>query len=155
MALTIRPAGPADVAVIAEFNARLAEESERTQLDAALLASGVAAVLADPQKGWYRLACDEGCVVGQAAVTFEWSDWRNGWWWWLQSVYVRPEARGRGVFRAVYADICEAAQRAGDVIGIRLYVERNNQVGQSAYRQIGMTRTNYEVHEQLLGPKNP
>src|SRR5262249_54378109 len=100
MPLTIRPPTPADVPVMVEYNRRLARETEAKQLDPAVLRAGVLAALADPdRKGPYFLACDGDDVVGQMQVTFEWSDWRNGWFWWVQGVYVRADARGRGVFR--------------------------------------------------------
>src|SRR5262249_21771908 len=102
MPLTIRRSRPADAAVVADFNRRLAEESEGKTLDGAALAEGVRAVLADPARGLYFLAERGGEVVGQLMVTYEWSDWRNGWIWWIQSVYVRADARRQGVFRALY-----------------------------------------------------
>src|SRR5262249_28043791 len=126
MPLKVRPATPADVPVIVEFNRLLAEESEGKTLDQPLLAAGVAAGLADTGKALYFVAEDDGRVVGQVMVTFEWSDWRNGWFWWVQSVYVRPEARRRGVFRALFEHVSESARRDPHVIGLRLYVEEEN-----------------------------
>jgi GNAT superfamily N-acetyltransferase len=152
MPLTVRTAGPADVALVAEFNRRLALETENVQLDRDVVTRGVAALVADPAKGWYTLACDGDDVVGQCAVSFEWSDWRDGWWWWLQSVFVRADARGRGVFRVLYQSVCHRARQARDVIGIRLYVEHSNAAGQSVYRALGMNPTTYHVYEQLLSP---
>ncbi|MBX9579938.1 MAG: GNAT family N-acetyltransferase, partial [Gemmataceae bacterium] len=93
MSLHIRRATPADAPVVADFNAALAWESEGKRLGPAVLAAGVAAVLADPAKGFYTLAERAGEVVGQVLVTYEWTDWRNGWYWWVQSVYVRADAR--------------------------------------------------------------
>src|SRR4051812_7958603 len=116
MALTIRRAAPTDAGTIVEFNRRLAEESEGKALDLGVLAKGVAAVLADPNKGPYYLAEEGGEVVGQMQITFEWSDWRNGWLWWIQGVYVRPDARRRGVFRALYHHVVEAARNDPEVI---------------------------------------
>src|SRR5438105_3262079 len=98
MPLNVRAATAADAAVVVEFNRLLAEESEGKTLDPALLRPGVTAVLADPVKGLYFLAEEAGVALGQMGLTFEFSDWRNGWMWWIQSVYVRPEARRRGVF---------------------------------------------------------
>src|SRR3954469_24814330 len=94
MALTIRRAAPTDAGTIVEFNSRLAEESEGKALDLGVLAKGVAAVLADPNKGPYYLAEEGGEVVGQMQITFEWSDWRNGWLWWIQGVYCAPTPGG-------------------------------------------------------------
>lgn len=148
MALTIRRGTPADAAVIVEFNRRLAEESEGMALDLHVLGKGVAAVLVDPNKGPYYLAEDAGEVVGQMQVTFEWSDWRNGWLWWIQGVYVRPEARRRGVFRALYEHVCEAARQDPEVIGLRLYVGKENIAAQQTYLRLGMEWTNYLMLER-------
>src|SRR4051812_31390554 len=108
MALTVRTAVAGDQAVVVEFNRLLAQESEGKTLEPTVLAAGVAALLADPHKGRYFLAEEDGRVLGQVGLTFEWSDWRNGWMWWIQSVYVRPEARRRGVFRALFRHVHQA-----------------------------------------------
>src|SRR4051812_38837392 len=116
MPLTVRTATPADVPVVAEFNRRLARESEHFELDLATVIAGVAAAIADPAgKGPYYLACDGDEIVGQCQTTFEWSDWRNGWFWWIQSVYTRADHRGRGVYRTLYEHVRAAARRAGNV----------------------------------------
>ncbi len=143
MAFTIRRVTPADAPVIVEFNRRLAEESEGTTLDPVVVAAGVAAALADPHKGPYFFAEEEKVVLGQLQITFEWSDWRNGWLWWIQCVYVRPEARRRGVFRALYEHVYQLAGQDPQVIGLRLYVERDNQAAQQTYLRMGMEWTNY------------
>ena len=145
----IRDATPGDIEAIVDFNARLAEETEGKTLDLGVLTAGVAASLADPTRLRYWLAERDGTVIGQAAVTREWSDWRNGWLWWFQSVYVAPEARGRGVFRALYAHIWESAHDLPDVIGLRLYVEENNAGAKETYRAMGMVHGGYEVFEEL------
>jgi len=100
MEFAVRPANLSDADVIVDFNARLAQETEHLTLDPALLALGVQAVLADPAKGRYWLAQTDGRIIGQISLTYEWSDWRNGWFWWIQSVYVLAEYRRLGVFRA-------------------------------------------------------
>jgi len=148
MPLTLRRAGPGDAAVIAEFNQRLAQESEGKTLDPAVLAAGVAAGLADPCKARYFVAEEDGLAVGQVMLTTEWSDWRNGWVWWIQSVYVRPEARRRGVFRALFQHAHEAARADPEVVGLRLYVERDNHAAQQTYQRLGMERTGYLVLER-------
>ncbi|MGL6095238.1 MAG: GNAT family N-acetyltransferase [Fimbriiglobus sp.] len=145
MNLTIRRANSADAAVLADFNHRIAGETEGKTLDPGVLARGVAAVLADPQKGFYTVAERAGEVVGQVLVTFEWSDWRAGWFWWVQSVYVRADARRQGVFRAVYEHILAAATADPEVIGIRLYVEKHNAAAQATYRGVGMEPEGFEV----------
>jgi ribosomal protein S18 acetylase RimI-like enzyme len=144
----LRRAVPTDAPIVVEFNRQLALESEGLTLDPALLAPGVAAALADPAKALYFVAEEDGCVVGQVMITFEWSDWRNGWIWWIQSVYVRPEHRGRGIFRALYEHIHQKAAADPGVIGLRLYVEQDNHQAQEVYRRLGMERTGYFVLER-------
>src|SRR5262245_6393147 len=149
MPLTVRSATPADAAVIADYNYRLAEESEGKALDRPTLAAGVVAVLADPAKGRYFVAEDGGAVVGQLLLTLEWSDWRNGWIWWVQSVYVRAESRRQGAFRALYRHVIEAARADPTVVGLRLYVERENERAQRTYESLGLERTSYFVMERI------
>jgi GNAT superfamily N-acetyltransferase len=148
MPITIRRAVPTDVAVVVEFNRLLAEESEGKILDVEVLSRGVAAGLADPRKSVYFLAEEDGVPVGQIMFTTEWSDWRNGWFWWIQSVYVRPEARRRGVFRALFDEVRRAALADGEVIGLRLYVEHENHIAQNTYRNMGMDAAGYLVFER-------
>lgn len=148
MPLSIRRAGPADAAIVCEFNRLLALESEHKTLDAAVLAAGVAAGLADPHKSVYFLAEENGAAIGQIMYTKEWSDWRNGWFWWIQSVYVKAEARRRGVFRALFDHVHQAARAEGQVIGLRLYVEQANQIAQETYRRMGMDAAGYLVFER-------
>ncbi len=148
MATLIRRAAPADAAVVCEFNRLLAHESEGVVLDPAQLGPGVDAVLADAAKGIYFLAEREGAVVGQTCITFEFSDWRNGWFWWIQSVYVVPEARRTGVFRALYRHVEDAARADPAVIGIRLYVERDNRTAHDTYQRLGLHWTHYRVMEK-------
>jgi GNAT superfamily N-acetyltransferase len=144
MPLTIRRATPADAPTIVEFNRRLAEESEGKILDVAVLAAGVAAALADPErKGPYFLAVQADTVLGQMQITYEWSDWRNGWAWWIQGVYVCSEARRRGVFRALYEHVYQLAKQDPEVIALRLYVVRDNQAAQQTYLRMGMEWMNY------------
>ena len=146
MSLIIRRATPSDAAVIAEFNRGLAWESEGKALDQAVLARGVAALFADAAKGFYTVAERNGEVIGQTLVTFEWSDWRNGWFWWIQSVYVREDARRGGVFRAIFEHLRREAASEG-VIGLRLYVERDNDLAKHAYHKLGLIDTSYELLE--------
>jgi len=148
--LSIRQAVPEDAAVLAQFNVELARESENLALDPAWVKAGVAALLRDPSKGTYFVAESEGAVVGQLLITHEWSDWRNGDFWWLQSVYVRPDFRRRGVFQALFDHVLAGARRQGDVAGIRLYVEKNNHPALKTYHRLGLTETHYHVMERLL-----
>ncbi|MBI3406806.1 MAG: GNAT family N-acetyltransferase [Planctomycetes bacterium] len=151
--MQIRQATAADLDRVVEFNQLLAEESEGKTLDLAKLRPGVAAALADEHKGLYFLAEDSGQAIGQMGVTYEWSDWRDGWFWWIQSVYVRPEFRRRGVFRVIFEHIVAVAQRSG-VIGMRLYVERDNAIAHKTYLKMGYEWTTYQVMEKypLDGP---
>ena len=144
--MKIRSAAPSDLETVVEFNARLARETEGVQLDMDRLRAGVAALLGDPSLGRYFIAESESGTAGQLALTYEWSDWRNGMFWWLQSVYVRPEFRRQGVLRALYGHVLELATDRG-VCGIRLYVEKENRSAQEAYRQLGMARAVFYMYE--------
>ena len=150
MTLTVRRGEPRDAATVAEFNQRMAMETEHKALDPAILARGVERVFTDPAKGFYLVAESAGQTVGQLMVTFEWSDWRDGWFWWIQSVYVRKDFRKQGVFRRLYEAMIHQAQAAGDVVGIRLYVERDNTRAQVTYAQLGMIDPGYFVREVML-----
>jgi ribosomal protein S18 acetylase RimI-like enzyme len=143
----IRPARPADADVICEFNRLMAKETEHKDLDRSTLKAGVAALLGDPHKGCYFIAEADGQVVGQLAVTMEWSDWRNGNFWWIQSVYVAAAARRHGVFRKLYEHVLNEARADGDVIGVRLYVEHDNEVAQATYKKQAMVMTGYRLME--------
>ena len=148
MPITIRRAVLADSPVVAEFNRRMAQETEGKTLDAAVLAAGVAAGLADPRKALYFVAEETGALLGQLMITTEWSDWRNGWIWWIQSVYVRKEDRRRGVFRSLYEHVYQVASQDPEIIGLRLYVERENLVAQQTYLGLGMEQTSYLLFER-------
>jgi GNAT superfamily N-acetyltransferase len=147
MEIKIREAALSDAQLIAAFNLRLAEESEGLRLDAALVQAGVAALLTDPAKGIYYVAEAEGAVVGQLMITHEWSDWRNGNIWWIQSVYVKPDFRRAGVFRALFNHLRNLAQARKDVCSLRLYVHAENTRAHESYLRLGMTLTQYEVFE--------
>jgi ribosomal protein S18 acetylase RimI-like enzyme len=147
VSMQIRPAAPEDLAVIAAYNAAMALETEHLELDLERLRAGVKAVLDDAAKGFYLVAEEAGEVAGQLLVTYEWSDWRNGVFWWVQSVYVRPESRGKGVYSTLYLDAVRRAREVGNVCGIRLYVERENSRAQAAYRKLGMIPAVYEMYE--------
>lgn len=148
MSQQLRPATAGDIDAILLFNQRLAQETEGKSLDDSVLRSGIAALLADPNKGIYYVVEIRGEVVGQLMITQEWSDWRNGWMWWIQSVYVRSDARQQGVFRQLYEHIQQEAREREDVVGIRLYVEKENAIAQQTYQRLGMALTDYLVMEQ-------
>ncbi len=146
-ALRIRPARIEDLEIIVEFNQRLAMESEARALDRQWLLRGVRRVLEDNALGVYYVATLEDRVVGQLMLTREWSDWRCGDFWWIQSVYVHLEHRRTGVFSALYGHVLEQARSRDDVCGLRLYVERDNTRAQATYKRQGMHATGYQVME--------
>lgn len=148
MAITLRDATPNDLDTIASFNQRLAEETEDKTLADNLIRPGVAAVLNDPSRATYYVACDGDRVVGQLMITLEWSDWRNGWFWWIQSVYIHKDFRKQGIYRSLYKHVKSRAKAAGDVCGIRLYVEHNNDRAQQTYLNLGMENTHYQIMEE-------
>jgi ribosomal protein S18 acetylase RimI-like enzyme len=148
--LGVREATSADIDVLVQFNAAMARETEAKTLDPQVLRAGVAAVLAEPRRGFYLIAEQAGEVAGCLMITYEWSDWRNGDWWWLQSVYVHPEYRRSGVFRALYAHIEQLASAREDVVGIRLYVERDNRHAQQTYEALGMREDAYRMYAKPL-----
>lgn len=145
----VRDARPDDAATIVDFNRRLAAETESKELDLAVLTAGVDRALREPERLRYWVAEIDGRVIGQAATSREWSDWRNGWIWWFQSVYVVADARRRGVFRALYGHVRASALAQPDVIGLRLYVEEENERAQRTYRSLGMQAGGYHVYEEL------
>ncbi len=144
---SIRQATVADTTVITRFNTLMAEETEHITLDQERLKEGVAALLRDPSRGIYYLAEVDHVVVGQMMITCEWSDWRNGTFWWIQSVYVESGARGSGVFRALFDHVHSLAKLRNDVCGLRLYVERSNDRAKRTYSRHGMHPSHYEMFE--------
>jgi len=147
MSITIRPATFADASRITEFNALMAKETENIDLDMARLLAGVESVLRDSSKGIYYVAEENGFVVGQTLITYEWSDWRNGMFWWIQSVYVQKDVRGKGVFKALFDRVRSLAATENGVCGLRLYVEKHNDRAQRTYERLGMKKTHYEMFE--------
>ena len=145
--LILRRAHTADASVVAEFNQAMAWETERKELNPAVVQAGVLAVINEPRRGFYLVAERAGRTVGGLMITYEWSDWRNADFWWIQSVYVRPEARRQGVYAALYREIEAQAQAAG-ACGIRLYVENDNQTAMRTYASLGMQDAHYRVMER-------
>jgi ribosomal protein S18 acetylase RimI-like enzyme len=145
----IRPARIEDAPVIVEFNQALAIESENLLLDPVILEHGVLALLVDAAKGRYFIAEVRGEVVGQIMHTREWSDWRNGNLWWIQSVYVRPEFRSQGVFRRLFEHLRHAAQSDPSIVGLRLYVEDHNERAIAVYARLGLKPGGYSVMEHV------
>ena len=156
-AIRIRDAQPADRDWLADCNLAMALETEHKQLDRDTVRAGVAAGIGDPAKSRYFLAMRDattagretlGVAVGTLMLTSEWSDWRNGDWWWIQSVYVTPEHRRSGVFAALYRHVEQAARATPGVIGLRLYVEKANADAQRTYAALGMIDAGYAIYEQ-------
>ena len=147
MDIKIREAVKSDIPVIAEFNQALAKETEDIQLNPETLASGISNAL-NRDECHYFIAELNGQVVGQTMITYEWSDWRNGIMWWIQSVFVKPEHRGKGVFRALFCHVEQLAKTHPDVKALRLYVMQNNLSGKDTYASLGMTDSGYVVYEK-------
>ena len=145
--VTIRHANMDDVDTIAEYNIAMALETEGISLDLNRVKSGVRAVLDDSSKGFYVVVDIDSRVVGQMMVTFEWSDWRNGVFWWIQSVYVHPDHRRLSIFTQLYKHVERSAKEADNVCGLRLYVEHENAIAQSTYQRLGMIQAVYKVYE--------
>lgn len=126
----------------------MALETEGKTLESQKIRNGVAAVFVDEKKGFYVVAEDDGSIVGGLMVTYEWSDWRNAWFWWIQSVYIRPEARGQSLYSRMYEFVKQRAAEAGNVCGFRLYVETENTNAQAVYDAVGMQRSHYVMFEE-------
>lgn len=151
--MKIRDATRADADFIVAANTALAAETEGQALEPALIGPGVQAVLDDRSLGRYYIAEVGGRAVGQLMTTFEWSDWRNGLILWIQSVYVLPEHRGSGAFRALFGHLVDLAKEDTRICGIRLYVDRSNARAQQVYGRMGMHLSNYGVMETVFrGP---
>jgi GNAT superfamily N-acetyltransferase len=156
--LRVRAAAPADAAWLAECAIAMAQETEGKALDPATVRAGIEAGLADPAKARYFVAMHDdlagsdtiGMPAGTLMLTHEWSDWRNGDWWWIQSVYVAPRFRRRGVFAALYRHVEALARTTPGVIGLRLYMERDNAAARATYTALGMRDAGYEIYEALL-----
>ena len=151
--IAVRKAVPADAEKITDYNMRLARETECKELDRALVLRGVRAVMDDPCKGFYLVAekrDGKDGVIGQLMVTFEWSDWRNKRFWWIQSAYVDGKFRNQKIFTGLYKEVLRLARLAGDVCGLKLYVEERNESAKKVYEILGMNRANHEIYEMLL-----
>ena len=145
--LTIRRADIADVDTLTDYGMAMAVESEGITLDRERVRMAVRTVLSDASKGFYVVAQVGSRVIAQLLVTFEWSDWRNGTFWWIQSVYVHPDHRRSHVFTRLYRFVESQARDAESVCGLRLYVDRDNQNGQATYNSLNMAKTNYLIYE--------
>lgn len=146
--MNIRLGHRTDTDSLVEFNHAMAIETEGKMLDRDILRRGIEAVFSDENKGFYVVAAIDDMIVGGLLVTFEWSDWRNSWFWWIQSVYVKPEARGRGLYRRMYDLVKDLADERGHVCGFRLYVEGDNEHARRVYDAVGMQASHYVMYEE-------
>jgi ribosomal protein S18 acetylase RimI-like enzyme len=146
--MKVRRASNRDIPYIVRFNAAMAEETEKKVLDIHTLENGVKELFTSSKKGFYIVGEHEGTVVGCLLITKEWSDWRNRDFWWIQSVYVLPEHRNKGVYRSLHRFVEDMARSRRDVCGIRLYVDKSNASAQRAYRAMGMRLSNYDLFEK-------
>ncbi len=144
---SIRKATLNDLDTIVNFNAALAKETENIRLDQRRLRQGVRKILEDSTRGFYLLAESNRQSVGQLMITHEWSDWRNGFFWWIQSVYVAPAYRNKGVFRFLFDHSMKLAKRQSNICGVRLYVDQHNVPAKKVYKNLGMVKTDYEIFE--------
>ncbi len=149
MAIRCRPALPTDHPRIVEFQLAMARETEGLTLDPATCAAGVRAVFDDRGKGRYFVAELDGEVIGSLLTVDEWSDWRNRRVWWIHSVYVVPEARGQGAFKALYLHLRGLVERDPALGGLRLYVDKRNAAAQQVYAKLGMTDEHYALFEWM------
>ncbi|HUF05574.1 MAG TPA: GNAT family N-acetyltransferase [Aridibacter sp.] len=149
--INVRIAEKKDVDSLVAFNQAMALETEGKKLLDEVIRGGVRAVFGDRGKGFYVVAVDgEKTIVGGLMITYEWSDWRNSWFWWIQSVYVLPKTRGKNVYRMLHEFVRELAKKRDDVFGFRLYVEKGNTAAQSVYRKMGMDETDYLMFEEAI-----
>ena len=147
--LTITRGKASDIDAIVRFQADMAMESEGTMLDMDRLTLGVSSAINDEQKGIYLVARAEGKAIGSLMLTREWSDWNNQWYWWIQSVYVMPEYRKKGVYKALYATLKDMARENG-VSQIRLYADKSNVSAQHVYKRLGMHESHYLMFEEKI-----
>jgi len=148
--LVIRKAELTDAEVIVGFNKAMAYETESKVLSDEAAAKGVINLLENPEKGFYVVAVFEGKIIGSLMITTEWSDWRNGTFWWIQSVYIKPEFRRKGVYTSLHNSVKKMAAKEPGICGFRLYVEENNKSAQATYLAMGMQKTDYQMFEEII-----
>jgi len=151
--ITVRKAHEDDAASISQFNINMAWETEKKKLDEYTITAGVNSLFQKPEFGFYMVAESGDEIVATLMITHEWSDWRNGLFWWIQSVYVKPEFRRQGIYRSMYQRVIELAKNHPDVCGCRLYVEKENANAQKTYEALGMSETHYNMYEEVFGQK--
>lgn len=145
--MTIRAATPDDLETLVTFNQQIARETEDRELDSQILWQGVKRFLESDRYGFYTVAEIDDQVIGSLMITYEWSDWRNGVIWWIQSVYVTAEFRRQGVYTALYENVKRLSENEDDICAFRLYVEKDNHIAQKTYQKLGMKETYYRIFE--------
>ncbi|MDJ0522864.1 MAG: GNAT family N-acetyltransferase [Planctomycetota bacterium] len=150
LSCSVRRATPQDTDVLVAHNCAMAHETEGKELEPDVVTRGVERLLHLPEHGFYLVAERDGKVVGSLMVTSEWSDWRDGFFWWVQSVYIAPDHRRTGIYRSLYDEVRTEAREAEDVRGLRLYVEQTNRNARAVYARLGMDETSYRLYEELL-----
>lgn len=145
--LLIRKGVERDTETLVAFNQAMALETENKNLDESILTRGVRQLITNPAMGFYLLAECDHRIAGSLMITEEWSDWRAQRFWWIQSVYVTPTMRRQGIYRRLYLEVKQLAQEAGDVCGLRLYVEKDNRAAQTTYKALGMSENQYLLYE--------
>ncbi|WP_345870148.1 GNAT family N-acetyltransferase [Shewanella algae] len=146
--MLIRKGTPKDTEALVAFNQAMAQETEGLALDSDTLSRGVSTLLENPAKGFYLVAEIEGEIAGSLMVTFEWSDWRAADYYWIQSVYIKPEHRQKGIYRALYHEVKTLAEKQGGAASFRLYVEQENTRAQQTYQSLGMSQSHYLMYEE-------
>ncbi|WP_299796140.1 GNAT family N-acetyltransferase [uncultured Shewanella sp.] len=146
--MKIRKGQLSDLTPLIEFNQAMAQETEALALDGDLLKKGVSTLLNQPEKGFYLVAEIAGEIVGSLMVTFEWSDWRAKDYYWIQSVYIRPENRRQGIYGKLYQAVKDIAGENGGAASFRLYVEQENSKAQQTYQALGMEKSYYQMYEE-------
>lgn len=152
--VSIRKGTSKDAETIAHFNQSMALETESKTLDEDTIQKGVKEILQSENRGFYLVAETKSQIVGSLMITYEWSDWRNGDFWWIQSVYVRPEFRKQGIYRKLYHHVLQMAENQPLICGVRLYVEKENQIAQKVYQSLGMEEAPYLLFEKSFTSPN-
>ena len=145
--MKITQPGIEDINSLVNFNIKMAKETENKILNKKIVTKGVSEVLTDTTLGYYVIAKNKNTILGSLMITYEWSDWRNGMFWWIQSVYVEKEYRQQGVYKKMYSYIKDKALKDNSCTGIRLYVEQENKIAQSVYTKLEMKETHYKLFE--------
>ena len=148
--IKIRLGIESDIELLTQFNLSMAKETENLQLNHDIVFSGIASVMKDKSLGFYLIAELDNEIAGSLLITYEWSDWRDGLFWWIQSVYVKPQFRRSGIYKNLYYYVKQLSKSHPNIRGFRLYVEESNHLAQMAYESLGMHATHYKLYEEVL-----